>query len=132
MGELMSDPIFLGISATAWIALGTVAMALAAVASVFVSVLLMKSQDRVIDMQAHLIELQRQANWLNGALESHSAISLRLRAEEMGKKVVWWDPTHNGFKKEAPPTNEAHLANAVCDKIYPYVSPDRRAHPDLM
>jgi len=127
----MSEPMLLGIHATPWIAMGTIAMALAAVGSLWVSVLLMRSQDRVIDIQARLVELQRQANWLNGALESHSTIRLKLKAESLGKKVIWWDPTHDGPTKKRPPGSCAHLQQVTTDIVYLYVPPEFRKYPDI-
>jgi len=127
----MSDPTFLLLSATEWTALATRAMAVAAVASVVFSAKLKKSQDRVIDLQAGMIELQRRANLLNGALESHSELMLRLKAEERGKKVVWWDPTYESSVKQPPPTKPAHGESAPLDKIYVYVPSDLRRHPDI-
>lgn len=127
----MSDSTFLLLSAIQWTALATVAMAVAAVASVVFSAKLKKSQDRVIGLQASMIELQRRANWLNGALESHSELMLRLKAEERGKKVVWWDPTYESSVKQPPPTKPVHGESAPLDKIYVYVPSVLRRHPDI-
>lgn len=127
----MVEPTFLGVTATVWIALGTVVMALAGAVSVLVSVLLMNSQQRVIDIQFRLVELQREANWLNGALASHSQVMVRLEAEKRGKKVVWWDPTHDGPIKKRPPHNAAHLGSAIPETIYAYVPVEERRYPKI-
>ena len=110
----MSEPTFLCLSLSAWTALATVAMAFAAVASVVVSVLLRRDQNR-------LEALQAKALWLQGALESHSMVMLRLKAEQMGKKVVWWDPN-----AEAPPVQYAHGQSAILDTVYAYLPPNLR------
>jgi hypothetical protein len=56
---------------------------------------------------------------------------LRLRAEELGKKVIWWDPTHDGLVKKPPPVNQAHGETAVIDAVYVYLPLERRRHPDI-
>lgn len=128
----MSDPTFFNVSIAAWTALATFVMALAAIASAWVGYRLMRSQDRVIEIQADLTELQRRANWLNGALESHSAAMLRMRAGELGKQVIWWDPTHDGPKKQRPPGNRVHgEAAAPDDPVYLYVPLEERRYPDI-
>jgi hypothetical protein len=127
----MSDPVIFGLSATAWTALATVAMAAAAVASVVVSFYLKASQDHVIELQTRLVELQNQSNWLNGALASHSQVMVRLEAERRGKKVLWWDPTHEGPEKKRPPVSSAHGETAVVDTVYAYVPLEERRYPKI-
>lgn len=127
----MNDPIFLGPSAGGWTALATVVMALAAVASAWVGYQLRADQGKLADMQQRLIELQKRANWLNGALESHSEAMLRLRAEELGKKVVWWDPTNDGPVKKRAPVSTVHGESAVADTVYIFVPEQSRRYPDV-
>lgn len=128
----MSDPTFVGMSAVTWTALATVVMAIAAIGSACVGYQLWKSQDRVIDIQSRLSELQRRANWLSGALESHSEVMLRLKAEELGKTVIWWDPTHDGLIKQRPPIDRAHAQIARTDEpVYLYVPLEQRRNPDI-
>jgi hypothetical protein len=127
----MPEPTFFCLTATAWTALATVAMGAAAIASVVVSVKLMKSQDRVIDIQNRLTELQRRANWLSGSLESYSQVMLRLKAEDLGKTVLWWDPTHDGLTKKRPPPDPVHLQDAAANPVYVYVPEEFRRHPDI-
>ena len=123
---------FFGLSDTAWTALATVVMSAVAIASLRVTVLLMRSQDRVIELQQRLVEVQERANWLSGALESHSSVMLRLRAEELGKKLIWWDPTHDGPVSKPPPSSQAHGAPAEVTTVYPYVDPKLRRFPETV
>ena len=127
----MNDPVFWGLSVGAWTALATVVMAFTAAGSLWVSVLLMQSQARVLDMQNRLIELQSRANWLSGALESHSELNLRLNAEQHGKGVVWWDPTHDGPEKKRPLSTPVHGESATLGTVYVYVPQENRRYPDI-
>jgi hypothetical protein len=128
----MSDPTLLGLSTAGWTVLAKAVMALVAIVSAWVGYQLMRSQDRVIEIQSGLTELQRRANWLNGALESHSAAMLRMKAGELGKQVIWWDPTHDGQKKQRPPRTRVHGEAAVLDDpVYLYVPLEERRYPDI-
>jgi hypothetical protein len=124
----MNDPVLLGISTSVLAlivtAIATIVMAFAAIASWRVS-------GRLEDMQQRLIELQKRANWLTGALESHSAVNMRLSAEKQGKKVIWWDPTNDGPIKRPPPARPTHLESALSDTVYVYVPPEDRRYPDI-
>ncbi len=118
-------------NAERWTAAATVAIALATIASVVVTVLLMRAQDRITDIQNRLVELQRRNNWLTGALESHSSWTLRLRAEELKKRIIWWDPTHDGPEKKAPPNSAGHLKPVENGTVYFYLPPELRRFPDI-
>lgn len=69
--------------------------------------------------------LNRRVTWLTGALESHSALMLRIEAKRgiEGKpiKVVWWDPN-----REKRPFKGAHGVEADLEKIYLYLPPEHR------
>jgi len=121
---------FLGLSDSAWTALATVLMAASAIASVWVSSRLMRSQDRLTELQQRLIEVQKQANWLNGALESQSSLMLRLKAEELGKPLIWWDPTHEGPVSKRPPVRQVHGESANVSTVYQYIAPELRRYPE--
>ncbi len=127
----MADPTFLWMNAATWTAIGTIAMAVAAGWSVRVSILLMRLQTRLNEQQIRFAELQERANFLNGALESQSNLMLRLKAEEMGKQIVWWDPNHDGPVKKAPPINQVHLQDARVQTLYTYVAPENRRYPEV-
>lgn len=118
-------------SAEGWRAVATEVIAVATIVSALVATVVMRSQDRLIEMQSSLTELQRRANWLNGALESHSELMLRLRAEELGKPVIWWDPTHDGPEKKRPPSERNHLNPVQTEVVYPYLPEDLRRYPDI-
>jgi hypothetical protein len=133
MGARVSTPDqnLLGLSAEGWTAVATVIMAVATIVSAWVAIVVMRSQDRLIEIQTVLTELQRRANWLNGALESHSELMLRLKAEEMGKSVVWWDPTNEGPEKKRPPGDRRHKHPVTTEPVYIYLPEDLRRYPDI-
>jgi hypothetical protein len=125
------DPTFLGLNAIEWTAFATVLMAVAAGVSAWVAIVVMKAQDRVTDIQTRLAELQERNNWLTGALESQSTWMLRLRGEELNKRMIWWDPTHDGPQKKAPPNNAAHLQPVDNEVVYLYMPPEKRRFPAI-
>ena len=69
----------------------------------------------------------RRIEWLTGAMESHSALQLRLEAAKLvlpnGQpvRVVWWDPDI-----ESPPVTPEHGKDAQINQVYLYLPPHLR------
>jgi len=65
--------------------------------------------------------------WLTGAMESHSALMVRIEAGRAphGKpiEVIWWDPTIEPF-----PFSGAHGQVATLERIYVGIPPQYRRH----
>ena len=65
--------------------------------------------------------------WLTGAMESHSALMLRIEAQKEAIPVIWWDPSEGN-----PPLECNHNDPAELNCIYVYVPPKhRRIKPKL-
>ena len=45
-------------------------------------------------------KINKQMAWLAGAMESHSAMMLRMEAEQRGIELEWWDPSIEAFPRE--------------------------------
>jgi hypothetical protein len=75
----------------------------------------------------------RRIEWLTGAMETHSALQLRLEAAKVispnGQqvRVVWWDPDI-----APPPVTPEHGKEAEINQVYLYLPPKlRRNHKKL-
>ena len=123
--------LFAGLPWEAWTAVGTFVIAVGTVATWWLGRRVGEAQDRINELNTRVAELQARATWLSGALESHSELMLRLRAEELGKQVVWWDPTYDGPQKKRPPTKAEHGASAVVETVFVYLPPELRRYPDI-
>jgi len=82
----------------------------------------------VIALFTYLVwRVYRRIEWLTGAMESHSAILLRLEAARSVSptgqpvKVIWWDPDI-----EPPPITPEHGKEAQVNEVYVYLPPRLR------
>ena len=88
----------------------------------------------LMGQQAVLVEMQEKNLWLAGALESHSALMLRIEAargirpgatDSAPIDVIWWDPEY----ADEPPKHR-HGEPVALGPIRMYVPPDVRAKRD--
>jgi hypothetical protein len=73
-------------------------------------------------------KLAERANWLTGAMESHSTRQLMIAAREQGIKAMWWDRSRYGpFPSLAL---IKHDEEVNLEKIYFDLPPDLRKQSD--
>lgn len=61
-----------------------------------------------------VFHVRARANWIAGALETHSQIRLRMEAAEKGLRVIWWDRTRHGKPpRECEHNTTADLAGVI-------------------
>jgi len=66
-------------------------------------------------------KINKRVEWLSGAMESHSALMLRLEAENRGIELEWWDPSIEEFPREGQ-----HGEPCKIQKIYIGIDPKLR------
>lgn len=72
-------------------------------------------------MEKELLEKIERLNFLLGAIESHTALFIRLYAEQCGKEVEWFNPT-----VESPIFDKKHGDSAKVEKVKIYVPLEAR------
>ena len=81
-----------------------------------------------------LWRISARALWLTGAMESHSAVDIMIKARQLQKEgvdVVWWDPSiHNRSQSRKWPKRGQHNEPFKLDTIYIGMSEaDRQYQP---
>jgi hypothetical protein len=68
-------------------------------------------------------KINRRMEWLTGAMESHSALMLRMEAEKKEIEIEWWDPSIEDFPREGK-----HQEPCKIQKIYVAIQPNLRKY----
>jgi|GEM_PF-3310640 len=68
-------------------------------------------------------KINRRMEWLTGAMESHSALMLRMEAEKKEIEIEWWDPSIEDFPREGK-----HQEPCKIKKIYVAIQPNLRKY----